>query len=65
MMLLLAESATDIEPPVNYSLIPPWLLFVYVAVRRVIPYRAAPMTVLVLATAGAGYLWVDAGLRYF
>ena len=28
MMLLLAENATDIVPPVNYSLVPPWLIFV-------------------------------------
>src|SRR6476469_7815265 len=28
MMLLLAENATDIVPPVNYSLVPPWMIFV-------------------------------------
>jgi hypothetical protein len=27
MMLLLAEIANDIVPPVNYSLIPPWMIF--------------------------------------
>jgi 4-amino-4-deoxy-L-arabinose transferase-like glycosyltransferase len=48
-----------------YGAGPPWMLFLFVAVRNVLPPRAAPMTVLLLATAGAGYLWVDAGLRYF
>jgi hypothetical protein len=48
-----------------YGAGPAWLLFVYVVVRNVLPYRAVPMTVLVLATAGAGYLWLEAGLRYF
>src|SRR5205823_4375291 len=28
MMLLLADNATDIVPPVNYSLVPPWMIFV-------------------------------------
>jgi uncharacterized protein DUF4381 len=28
MMLLLAETANDIVPPVNYSLVPPWMIFV-------------------------------------
>ncbi len=28
MMLLLAEISNDIVPPVNYSLIPPWMIFV-------------------------------------
>ena len=28
MMLLIAENATDIVPPVNYSLVPPWMIFV-------------------------------------
>src|SRR5436305_347021 len=28
MMLLLAENATDIVPPVNYSLVPRWMIFV-------------------------------------
>jgi hypothetical protein len=27
-MLLLAENATDIVPPVNYLLVPPWMIFV-------------------------------------
>jgi len=27
MILLLAENATDIVPPVNYSLVPPWMIF--------------------------------------
>ena len=27
-MLLLAENAIDIVPPVNYSLVPPWMIFV-------------------------------------
>jgi len=28
MTLLLAENATDIVPPVTYSLVPPWMIFV-------------------------------------
>jgi hypothetical protein len=28
MILLLAEIANDIVPPVNYSLVPPWMIFV-------------------------------------
>jgi hypothetical protein len=28
MTLLLAETANDIVPPVNYSLVPPWMIFV-------------------------------------
>jgi hypothetical protein len=28
MTLLLAQTANDIVPPVNYSLVPPWLIFV-------------------------------------
>jgi hypothetical protein len=28
MTLLLAENATDIVPPLNYSLVPPWMIFV-------------------------------------
>jgi len=48
-----------------YGAGPAWLLFAFVAVRHGFAYRAAPMTVLVLAAAGAGCLWVDAGLRYF
>lgn len=28
MMLLLAENAPDIVPPVNYTLVPPWMIFV-------------------------------------
>ncbi|PYK68318.1 MAG: hypothetical protein DME45_08095 [Verrucomicrobia bacterium] len=28
MTLLLAESTNDIVPPVNYSLVPPWMIFV-------------------------------------
>jgi hypothetical protein len=28
MTILLAENATDIVPPVNYSLVPPWMIFV-------------------------------------
>jgi hypothetical protein len=28
MTLLLAEIANDIVPPVNYSLVPPWMIFI-------------------------------------
>jgi 4-amino-4-deoxy-L-arabinose transferase-like glycosyltransferase len=48
-----------------YGAGPAWMLAVYVAVRRVLRHRVAPLAVLVLATAGAGYLWAEAGLRYF
>lgn len=48
-----------------YGAGPAWLLFVYVVVRQALRHRAAPMTVLALGTAGAGCLWVQAGLRYF
>ncbi|MBV9283154.1 MAG: hypothetical protein JO176_00940 [Acidimicrobiia bacterium] len=48
-----------------YGAGPAWLLFVYVAVRQALRHWAAPMTVLALGTAGAGCLWIQAGVRYF
>lgn len=43
----------------------PWLLFAYVVVHDSLRRPGAAITVLLLAGAGAGCLWVQAGLRYF
>jgi len=68
--LVFLEASTIIENWPTYARYfygagPAWLLFVYVAVNRVLRRHAAVLTVLALGTAGAGCLWVQAGTRYF
>jgi hypothetical protein len=70
LSLVFLEASTLIENWPTYARYfygagPAWLLFVYVAVNRVLRRHAAVLTVLALGTAGAGCLWIQAGTRYF